>query len=133
MTDEVVGRVPSLSNPRTFYDITLRRSRFGTCNDELICSCQAFYAWKKRGLKCWHLRIFEAASKALDRCWEYHGTQDGFVCASCLIGVLAKAASVVKNEYVKKEEAASKIKLARAAKKKKRKTKKKESSYVEKV
>lgn len=117
MKEELIARVPSLSDPKVLYDITLRRSRFGTASDEMLCSCQAFYSWKKRGEKCWHLRVYESAARALDRCWNEHGTQDGFVCTACLLALLSKMASVVKQDYVDKATVEEKVKKARAKRK----------------
>lgn len=108
---QLLARVPSLSDPRTLYDVTL----YG---GETWCECQAFGSWKKRGLKCWHLRVYDSAARTLDRCWTEHGTPDGLVCRACLLALLSKMASVVKADYVDKEEAKEKIKRARARRKK---------------
>lgn len=108
-----VARVPSLTNARLRYDVTLK-------DGELFCACPAFYSWRKRGEKCWHLRVWEAASRALDRCWNDHGTPDGFVCQACLLALLSKAAGVVKAEYVTVIELKEKVTRVRASKKKKR-------------
>jgi hypothetical protein len=116
VSEEVVAQVPSLSDPKVLYDITLRRGRRGTQSDELLCSCQAFYSWKKRGEKCWHLRVYESAARALDRCWTEHNTPDGFVCVACLTALLSAMAGVVKQRYVDKAEAKKKVQQARASK-----------------
>lgn len=109
---QLLARVPSLSDPTTLYDVTL----YG---GELFCECQAFFSWKKRGMKCWHLRIYESAERALDRCWNEHGTQDGLICRACLLALLAAMSSRVKEHYVDKDEAKEKVKRARASKRKK--------------
>lgn len=111
---QLLARVPSLSDPRTLYDVTL----YG---GETWCECQAFYAWKKRGMKCWHVRVYESAARALERCWNEHNTQDGFVCRACLLALLSAMAAKVKEHYVDKEEAKAKIKQARASKARRRK------------
>jgi hypothetical protein len=118
---QVLARVPSLSDPKVLYDVTL----YG---GETWCECQAFYSWKKRGEKCWHIRVYESAARALDRCWNDHDTPDGFICQACLLALLSAMAGAVKTRYVDKAEAKEKIKLARAAKKKKPKRKKKEQT-----
>ena len=116
MKEIVIARVPSLSDARVRYDITDR-------GGELHCSCQAFYSWKKRGLKCWHLRVFDSSARALERCWTEHETPEGFLCRTCLLALLSAMTGTVKSRYIDKEEAKAKVKQARASRKKKPKEK----------
>jgi hypothetical protein len=106
---QLLARVPSLSDPKTLYDVTL----YG---GETWCECQAFASWKKRGEACWHVRVYKSMATALDRCWTEHDTQDGFVCRACLLALLSAMAGAVKTRYVDKEEAKQKVKQARATK-----------------
>ncbi len=103
MRENVVGRVPSLSDPKVLYDITSRLLPGPGVNEELRCGCQAFHSWKKRGLPCWHLRVWDSAQKALGRCYEQHGGEGGdaqTLCGPCLLALLAAAAAKVKTDYV---------------------------------
>lgn len=105
MREHVIGRVPSLSDPKVLYDITSRFVPGQPGHEELRCGCQAFASWKKRGLHCWHLRVWHAAQQALGRCYQAHGGDGGdgqTLCPKCLLSLLAAAAAKVKNEYVLK-------------------------------
>lgn len=100
MKERVIGRVPSLSDPKAAYDIT---SRLLPSGEELRCGCQAFGSWKKRGLPCWHLRVWESAQKALAKCYELHGGDGGdgqTLCQPCLLSVLAAMSGKVKRDYI---------------------------------
>jgi hypothetical protein len=103
MRENVIGRVPSLSDPKVSYQITARLLPGPGAAEELRCGCQAFGSWKKRGLPCWHLRVWESAQKALAKCYELHGGDGGDrqqLCGPCLLSLLAALAAKVKNDYV---------------------------------
>jgi hypothetical protein len=101
MRENVIGRVPSLSDPKVSYEITARP--VAGAPDELRCGCQAFGSWKKRGLPCWHLRVWHSAQGALGKCYQLHGGDGGDgqrLCAPCLLSLLAALSAKVKNDYV---------------------------------
>jgi len=95
-----VGRVPSLSDPTVSWAIFQR-------GEELICECPAYGSWKKRGLPCWHLRVWTSAEKALQGCYAAHGGDGGdrqALCHVCLLALLAALSAAVKKRYVPKPE-----------------------------
>ena len=101
MRETLVARVPSLSEPGTAYAVTRRPD--GT----LACACPAYGAWRKRGQPCWHLRVWQSADVALERC-RVAGHQEVFaprvLCQPCLLALLAAMAGAVKKRYVVKPE-----------------------------
>ena len=101
--DEVLARVPSLSDPIIAYDVVRRPD--GT----IACECQAYPSWRKRGLDCWHVRIYKSAAKATARCQdlaERRGVPHAAygVCLPCLLRLLATMAAAVKTKYVPRPE-----------------------------
>lgn len=108
-----VGRVPSLSDPRVSYVVT-------EGPDGLRCECQAFPSWRKRGLPCWHLRVWRAAQGAVARCRDAghdptQHTDQPLVCQACLLSVLSAMAGKVKRDYVSKAD----VKAAQLARREK--------------
>lgn len=98
---QLLGHVPSLTDPRTTYAIYEYNGAFS-------CECQAFASWQKRGLPCWHLRVWKAATGAMQRCEDVGhpaGAGRAALCRSCLLAVLAAMAGKVKRDYVPKAEA----------------------------
>ena len=89
----MIARVPSLSDPAVAYDLVLRK------DGSIACGCPAFGSWKKRGLPCWHMRVYQSAEGAVERCRKDHG-RDGDICLVCLLRLLAQMAGVVKRKYV---------------------------------
>ena len=132
----VVACVPSLSDPRVRYDIT--RERDGS----LRCECQAFASWRKRGLPCWHLRVWQAASAALVRCEtaghgqhivERDASPDAaYLCERCLLALLAAMAAKVKTQFVARAEVKA-AKLAAAEKRKRKQAAKKTAARQRKI
>lgn len=123
----MIASIPSLTDPRTSYRIHIAG------DGSLVCDCQAFGSWKKRGLPCWHLRVFNASNGAIARCVAAdHGySSPNVLCRSCLYLLVAAMTGKIKRDYVPKDDvkaakraAAEKRKLATAKRNAKKKVNK---------
>lgn len=96
-----LARVPSLTKYDRAYNVALR-------GNLIACECPAFSFGKKKGEPCKHLKIYEAAIRAIERCFELghqKGStgEDNALCRQCLVALLAVAARKVRREFKKKE------------------------------
>mgnify|MGYP006935471375 CR=1 FL=1 len=92
---ELVALVPSLSGQGAYYRIERQ-------DGQLWCSCPAFSFGKNKGVSCKHVKVYEGALRAAQRCQSLHGRKDGGVCMQCLVSLVGRSARKVATGYVPK-------------------------------
>lgn len=86
----LMARLPSFERPGASYDIEEQ-------GGVLTCTCPSYDFSKAKPKACKHLRVYHAATVAIERCRERHGVtaldHGGALCRQCLVALLAATAA----------------------------------------